>query len=305
LLKDEMAHVRGRTGRSRCGRFGAVVLAACSLAGLARAEDAPGRETPQDEPGATRPEEGSATGKVATEFLKDGKPDVEKIMAWFDDLYRSRSSIARVELTVIKPRKSRTFRMKMWTKGEEKALIVIESPARDKNAATLKVDKNLWSYDPRISRTFRIPPSMMLGSWMGSDFTNDDLVHEASYRKDFEAKLVGRSEKPPGWLVQLDAKPGIVGLWKRIDWVVTDDGKLPLESRYYDRKGRLSRVMRFGEVREFGSGERKRRIPAHMVLTPLDEKKKGRRTEMRYLDIDFDVNVPESTFSLSRLERKR
>jgi outer membrane lipoprotein-sorting protein len=284
---------RGGLAASRFGppsgalRPGALALAVCILGAFAGAGDAP--------PEAKEP------GKIAPEFLKDGKPDVEKIMAWFDDLFRSKSSIARVELTVIKPRKSRTFRMKMWTKGEEKALIVIESPARDKNAATLKVDKNLWSYDPRISRTFRIPPSMMLGSWMGSDFTNDDLVRESSYLKDFEAELIGRSDKPAGWLVRLSAKPDIVGLWKRIDWIVSEDGKLPIESRYYDRKGRLARVMSFGEVRLFGE----RRIPAHMVITPVDEKKKGRRTELRYLDIDFDVEVPESTFSFSRLERKR
>jgi outer membrane lipoprotein-sorting protein len=225
-------------------------------------------------------------------------PGVAAVMKRMDELFRSESSIARIEITVIKPRRTRTLRIRAWTRGREKALIVIESPAREKGTATLKVGNNLWNYLPRISRTIRIPPSMMLGSWMGSDFTNDDLVRESSYEEDYESELVGRSEDPPGWKVVSIARPGVVGLWKRLETVVSDD-LLPVEQKFFDRKGRLARVMTFDEVREMGG----RRIPTRMVLVPTREE--GRRTEMRYLDIEFDVDVPESTFDLRSLERKR
>ncbi len=113
-------------------------------------------------------------------FVKDGQVDVDAVVKYFEDLYRSDSSISVAKLTVTKPRRKRTLEMKIWTRGEEKALIVIRNPARERGTATLKVDKNLWNYLPRIKRTIRIPPSMMLASWMGSDFTNDGLVKESS-----------------------------------------------------------------------------------------------------------------------------
>ena len=189
--------------------------------------------------------------------------------------------------------------MKVWTSGEEKALIVIQSPPREKGMATLKVDKNLWNYMPKIKRTIRIPPSMMLASWMGSDFTNDDLVRESSFREDYGYELVGRSEEPPGWLVRFDAKPDMVGLWKRFELVVSEDGTIPIEARYFDRKDRLARTIYWTDIREFDG----RRIPARMTLIPID--KEGQKTELVYLDIDFDVEVPDSAFSLSALEQKR
>jgi hypothetical protein len=191
--------------------------------------------------------------------------------------------------------------MKIWTKGKDKALIVIQEPVRDKGTASLKVDKNLWNYLPKIRRTIRIPPSMMLASWMGSDFTNDDLVRESSYTEDYDYELAGRSEDPEGWLVRFVAKPDVVGLWNSFDVVLSNDGTIPLLSRYYDRKDRLARTMHFTDVKEFDG----RRIPAHMTLLPEDEDKEGHKTELIYLDIRFDVDVPESTFSLSRLERQR
>ena len=131
--------------------------------------------------------------------------------------------------------------MKTWTKGQEKALVVIQSPPREKGTATLKIDRNLWNYLPRIKRTIRIPPSMMLTSWMGSDFTNDDIVHEASFEKDYNYSLIGESKDPNGWLIELKAKPEIVGLWKKLEFVVSKDGRIPLVARYFDRKGRLAR----------------------------------------------------------------
>jgi hypothetical protein len=225
-------------------------------------------------------------------------PDVDALLARLDDLYRSGSSIARLEITVVTPRTTRSMRMKAWTRGEEEVLVVVEDPPREAGTATLRVGQNLWNWLPRIARTVRVPPSMMLGSWMGTDFTNDDLVKESSLRKDFVARVDRRSEDPPGWWLMLEVKPGVVGRWARIELLVTDD-LLPVEERHYDRKGRLARTMTFDEVKVLGG----RRLPVHLTLVPAGEE--GKRTEMRYLDVRFDVPLPDDTFSLSRLEQGR
>jgi len=225
-------------------------------------------------------------------------PDVEVVLAKLDDLYRSKSSVARVDITVVTPRSTRTMRVKAWTKGEDKALIVVESPSRDADTATLRVGENLWMYLPRVAKTMRIPPSMMLGSWMGTDFTNDDLVKESSLRKDFAARIDKRSSSPPGWWLTLTAKPGVVGRWAQIDLLVSDD-LLPVEERHYDRKRRLARTLTFDRVKKLGG----RTLPSRMVVVPADAT--GKRTEMSYDELALDVDVPDSTFSLARLERKR
>ena len=232
-------------------------------------------------------------------FIKDGKLDLDAVVKYFEDMYRSESSISEVELKITKPRYQRTLGMKVWTKGQEKVLIVIQSPAREKGTATLRVEKNLWNYLPRIKRTIRIPPSMMLTSWMGTDFTNDDLVRESSYSEDYTYKFLGHSEKPAGWLINFDAKPEVVGLWKRFELVVSEDGRIPLQAKYYDRKDRHARTIYWSEVKDFDGHI----IPSKMMLVPED--KQGHKTELIYSNIDFDVPVPENMFSLSELERNR
>ena len=237
-------------------------------------------------------------GPMVAASAQSNPPDVEQLLAHLDDLYRSRSSIARIEVHVTTPRSTRSLRLKAWSRGEDQTLVVIEAPPREEGTATLRVGPNLWNYLPRIARTIRVPPSMMLGSWMGTDFTNDDLVKESSLRKDFDSRIDRRSDAPPGWWIRLDVKPGIVGRWARIEILVSDDG-LPIEERHFDRKGRLARTMAFDEIKMLGG----RRLPVHLVLTPTDVE--GQRTEMRYLDAQFDVPLSDDTFSLSRLERGR
>jgi len=224
------------------------------------------------------------------------KLDVAAALRKFDALYRSTSSVSRLEMTVYTERRTRSVRMQAWTRGAKRALVVIEAPARDKGTATLRVDDNLWNYLPRIARTIRVPPSAMLSSWMGSDFTNDDLVHSSSYADDFDGSLLGDA-LGGGKLIRLDAKSSTVGLWKRIEVVFNDDLTLPLRAEYFDRRLRHARTMIFDEVRELDG----HRVPTRMTLTPLDQP--GHKTVVVYLDIDFDADVPESTFSLSRLER--
>jgi outer membrane lipoprotein-sorting protein len=225
-------------------------------------------------------------------------PDVDALLARLDDLYRAKSSIARMEILVTSPRTTRSLRLKAWTRGEDEALIVIEAPPREEGTATLRVGPNLWNYLPRIARTIRVPPSMMLGSWMGTDFTNDDLVKESSLRKDFTARVDRRSDSPAGWWIVLDVKPSVVGRWARIEMLVSDD-ELPIEERHFDRKGRLARTMTFDDIKTLGG----RRLPARLTLTPSDVA--GQRTEMRYLDVQFNTLLTDDTFSLSRLERGR
>ena len=225
-------------------------------------------------------------------------PDVEAVLDHLDDLYRSDSSVSRMEIRVEGRRTTRTLRMKASTRGEEEVLVVIEEPPREAGTATLRVGDNLWNYLPRIARTIRVPPAMMLGSWMGTDFTNDDLVKESSLRKDFVSRVERRSDDPKGWWLTLDVKPDVVGRWAQIEILISDDW-LPIEERHFDRKGRLARTMRFDEVKTLGG----RRLPARLVLTP--EGTEGQSTELRYLEIEFDVPIADDIFSLSRLEQKR
>ncbi len=234
-------------------------------------------------------------------LIENGDPNLSVIIKHIDEMYRSESSISLMTLIVTNPRNKRTLSMKTWTKGEEKALVVIQSPPREKGTATLKIDRNLWNYLPRIKRTIRIPPSMMLASWMGSDFTNDDIVHEASFHKDYNYSLIGQSVDPNGWLIKLEAKPDIVGLWEKLELVVSKDGRIPLVARYFDRKGRLARTFQYSEVKNFNGHI----IPSKLTLIPEDKDKKGHKTELIYEDIKFNVPVPDVTFSLSNLERIR
>ena len=224
-------------------------------------------------------------------------PDVDRLLRSYDDLYDSSGTTARVEISIVTPKKTRTLRLRLWGKGEDRALIVIDAPPRDAGTATLKVDKNLWNYLPKISRTIRVPPSMMMGSWMGSDLTNDDIVRDSSYEDDYESEVVGRSEDPPGWKVRMNARPDAVGLWNSVEMVFAYDDWLPVMAQFFDRKDRLSRTMRFEDVKVLGG----RRIPTLISIVP--EREEGRRTEFRYLDVEFDVELSDDMFSLSRLER--
>ena len=209
-------------------------------------------------------------------------PDAESLLRHFDQMYESTGTTARLEIEITRPNKTRTMRMRTWSQGEDRALIVIDAPVRDAGTATLKVGRNLWNYLPRISRTIRVPPALMLGSWMGSDLSNDDLVRESSYAADYEPGAVGSSEDPPGWLVAIKARPGVPGLWEKVEIVFSQEKQLPVLGRYYDRKGRHGRTMRMEGIEKVGD----RHIATKIIVEP--ERERGKRTVLTYLHVEFD-----------------
>ncbi len=226
--------------------------------------------------------------------------DVDAIVKQIDELYRSNSSYARVEMQIVTPHWERTLALEAWTKGKDKTFILISAPKKEKGTATLRIGNEMWNYLPKVDKVMKIPPSMMMGSWMGSDFTNDDLVHEFSLLEDYTYRLISPEDAEPDALyLELIPKEGRPIVWGKVLIAVREVDYLPIWQKYYDEKGRLMRVMRFSEIKSLG----KRKVPSVMELLP--QNKQGHKTAIRYLDIAFDTKIKESVFSLRNLRKKR
>lgn len=227
----------------------------------------------------------------------DDQTEVEALLKRSDDLYRGQSSHAVMEMQVKTSRYERTMKMETWARGEDRTLVRILEPAKDAGVSTLKVGDNLWNYLPKVDRTMKVPAGMMSGSWMGSHFTNDDLVQESRLSDDYTFEI---RERPVGatgqWVIDLVPKPDAPVVWGKVTHRLGAD-ELPLETTYYDEKGALVRTMTFEDPQDVSG----RRLPRVMRLVPADAS--GEYTLIRYVEIDFDADVPDSTFSLQMLKR--
>ncbi len=216
-----------------------------------------------------------------------------------DDLHRGASSHGTLTMHVKTDRYDRSLTMESWSQGEDRFLVVIRAPAKEAGMATLKVGEDVWNYLPKVDRTMKVPASMRSGAWMGSHFTNDDLVKDSRMAEDFTYTITSRPEQNPGkeWVIDCIPKPDAAVVWGRIVVRISATDELPVEITYWDEKGALKRTMTFDDVRAVGG----RRIPARMRLVPADDP--GEFTEVVYDRIEFDVPLPESTFTLQALKR--
>ena len=227
-------------------------------------------------------------------------PDVDRIVRELDQLFRSASSRGSLEMRIVTPDWERTLEMDMWTEGTDRTFIRINAPRKERGVGTLRIGKEMWNFLPNVNKVIKVPPSMMTSAWMGSDFTNDDVVSEISFVDDYDHELAS-VEAPEQGLIYIRSVPhdGVPVVWAQVVSAVREDGYLPVWERYYDEKGRLMRSMLFSEPRTFGA----RTIPAVLELVPENEK--GRKTVMRYTDIVFDVPVDEEIFTLRHLRSPR
>ena len=224
------------------------------------------------------------------------EPTIEELLQGTDDVTRGESSVAVIEMHVRTKRYERTMRMKSWAQGTERTLIRILEPTKDAGISTLKVDKNMWNYLPKIDRTMKVPAGMMGGNWMGSHFSNDDLVKENRLSEEFEAVLTERpADNSEGvYVITLTPKPETAVVWGRIVVRVLPD-RMPTAITYFDEDFELVRTMAFSDFRDFDG----RKAPALMTLTPAN--KPNEFTKITYIELDFDVEIPESTFTLQGL----
>ena len=225
--------------------------------------------------------------------------DPKDIIDRVDRLLRGDSSHGRVEMTIVTKRWKRSVGMEIWSEGADKALVRITSPKKEEGTSTLKVGSDIWNYLPKIDRTIRTPSSMMGSSWMGSHFTNDDLVKESQLVRDFEIELTFDGERGGNkvWEFKLIPYPNAAVVWGLITYEVRKADLIPTWARYFDEDGELKRTMTFEEVRKMGG----RSIPTLIRLIPTD--KPNEYTQMIYHDLQFDIELPKRIFSLSELRR--
>jgi hypothetical protein len=214
-----------------------------------------------------------------------------------DRMMRGNSSRGTVTMEIVTSHWQRSMEMRVWSLGTQYALIRILSPAKDAGTATLKAGNEIWNYLPRVDRTIKVPSSLMGAAWMGSHFTNDDLVKESRIIDDYDIAIgyEGRRDGVAVWEFVLTPKPEAAVVWGKIEEQVRQADLMPTWAKYYDERGRLARTITFGEYRQMGG----RLVPAVMTVAPTD--KPEERTVLRYTDLAFDVGLDPAFFSLRRL----
>ena len=203
------------------------------------------------------------------------------------------------EMTISTPRWQRTLGLKVWIERPKRSFVRIVSPAKEAGIGSLRLGAEMWNYLPNVERVIKIPPSMMLQPWMGSDFTNDDLVKESSILEDYTHKRLGPVELE-GQLVErveATARPEAAVVWGRILYWVRKSDFVPLKQEFYDERGELVRTMSYSDVREVGG----RRVPTRWQMRPRG--KAGNVTTLVLKSAVYDQPIGAEIFTQRHLQK--
>ena len=247
--------------------------------------------------------EGSAVGFGPVPHRADRAsvplPDPTTLARRADQALRGRTQHARLSMTVITPDWQRTLEVESWYVSPGRTFIRITAPAKEAGTATLRLGSDMWNYLPQVERAIKLPPSLMLEPWMGSDFSNDDLVKESSLVDDYTHRIDGEQEVAGDSCYKLVAtpKPGAPVVWGRlVVWVRTSDA-VPRKEEYYDERGTLRKTLAFDEVRDVGD----RPYPMRWTMTSVA--KPGHQSVLAFHSIVFDGPIPDRIFTQQNLKR--
>ncbi|HOP04602.1 MAG TPA: outer membrane lipoprotein-sorting protein [Tenuifilaceae bacterium] len=212
-----------------------------------------------------------------------------------------KSSESHMTMTIVRPTWERTLEFKNWTKGKDNALTLITAPAKEKGQAFLKRSTEMWNWMPTISRMIKLPPSMMADGWMGSDYTNDDILKESSIVVDFTHTIAG-SETIEGWdcwKIELLPNEDAVVVWGKIVKWISKKEYIQMKSEYYDEDGYLVKTELSFDVKEMDG----RKIPTKIEIIPAD--KNNQKTVVTVSSMKFNIPIEDSFFSQQNMKRVR
>jgi outer membrane lipoprotein-sorting protein len=216
-----------------------------------------------------------------------------------DEKFQGKSSYSEMKMTIVRPKWSRTITFKSCNLGTDYSMTLITDPAKEKGQTFLKRKENMWSWNPTISRLVKLPPAMMSQGWMGSDFSNDDLLKESSLVNDYTHKIIG-SEAIDGndcYKIELTPKDDAAVVWgKLIKWITKKDF-LQLKTQYFDEDNYIVKTETASKIMLMSGRE----IPTYFVLEPADEP--GNKTIVEMIKIKYDIKATETFFSQQNMKK--
>jgi outer membrane lipoprotein-sorting protein len=219
-----------------------------------------------------------------------------------DDKFKGeQSGYSEMTMTIIRPTWQRTVEFKSWSKENDYSLTLITAPAREKGQTFLKRGTEMWSWNPSINRLVKLPPSMMSQGWMGSDYTNDDILRESSVVNDYNHSIEG-SEAVDGrdcWKIKLLAKEDADVLWGHQVWWIDKKEFIALKAELYDEDGFLVRSENASELKTLDG----RFLPTKIELVPAENE--GYKTILKIVEMKFNLKIEESFFSQQNMKTIR
>jgi outer membrane lipoprotein-sorting protein len=221
----------------------------------------------------------------------------KEIVQKADDKMRGVTSQIEITVKTVRPSWTRSMDIKAWMKGSDLSMILVQSPAKDKGIVFLKRKKEVWNWIPTLERSIKLPPSMMSQSWMGTDFTNDDLVKESSMVNDYNHSVVGDTtiDGRECYIIQMLPRPEAAVVWGKLLVCIDKKDFLELNTRFYDEEGKLTNVMNAYDTKIMDG----RLIPTRFEMIPMD--KKNQKTEMIYRSIKYNRPIEDGFFSTEKM----
>jgi outer membrane lipoprotein-sorting protein len=210
---------------------------------------------------------------------------------------RGDSFEGELKMIVEKDGSKRTMEIKSWLRGDDESLLRVMSPAKDRGSGNLRKKLEMWQYLPNVNRVVKIPTSMMLQSWMGSDFSNDDLLKSTTLSKDYTHKILGVEtvNNVKSTKIECMPKKDAVIVWGKVIFWLRESDQSPVKQEFYTERGKLVKTFNGFNHRTFG----KRTIPTMAIMTPADQP--GHRTVLTYEKVRFDHPLPSSLFTEAQL----
>lgn len=221
-----------------------------------------------------------------------------QIVELSDKQMHGESSYTRMTMSIVRPDWTRTMTMKSWSKGLDLSMVLITAPAKDKGSASLKRYRDMWNWVPSIDRVIKIAPSMLGQSWMGSDFTNDDLINQSSIVVDYDHQLLESAsiDGYQAWVIDAIAKEDAPVVWSKVRMWIAKQSYLQLRVEFYDEFDELVNTLNSYEIKQMGD----RLIPTKTEMIPAD--KPGHKTLIQTHEAAFDFEIDSAFFSQQQMK---
>jgi len=237
---------------------------------------------------------------LLTVYGRANAQDAQSLVEAAVEYYRGKSSIALVDMIIHRPNWERTLSIKAWTRGQKESIFFIVAPPKDEGNGTLKKGREMWMYNPKVNRIIKLPPSMMSQSWMGSDFSNNDIARSDSIMEDYTHRI-DSTESYDGkevYVIESIPKPDAPVVWGMQRLKIREDYIL-LEEDFYDEDLALVKAMTGQQIQMLGG----RLFPKIWKMQKADAT--DEYTSLDYKELSFEESLPDNLFTLSSLKNPR